>query len=375
MRALLLAAFFAPLSLTAQVRQLRVVPDPAFDTGDLELGPSITVRADRANRVYLADRSIPAVYLLSENGSSKTTVIREGAGPGEMREISISGWLGDTLWIFDNRMSRFNFLAPEGRFLRTEAHDRRCTRSSTWGLLADGGCLEGVDRRHAYARGNEARPPLVLQAVNGSRKSPDTLGTIDFSGSVVQFDFKDGGLWMPHPFPNPAPDVMAISADGKSVAQVVVPAHASGTPDSLRLRLWRPGIGWGKASSVAFIPRPLPRRVFDNALAVRAEAFRKSNSPITMDSLHARVSRPEFYPPIRAFHSASDGTFWLQVNDATVSPSAVPWIVYDSTLKQIARVSAPPTLALRDARDLLVWGVETDQDDVPRVVRYRLVGS
>jgi hypothetical protein len=140
-RGQLLVLAAVPACLHAQVKQYRLAPDPTFVSTDLTLGQRVSLEVDRQHAVYVKDGSLPAVYRLSPDGRSSTTVIREGAGPGEMRNVSSSGWQGDTLWLWDSHALRFTFLAPGGRFLRAESYDRHCRRHYTWGLLSTGGCL------------------------------------------------------------------------------------------------------------------------------------------------------------------------------------------------------------------------------------------
>ncbi|HXG45409.1 MAG TPA: hypothetical protein VNJ71_11690 [Gemmatimonadales bacterium] len=98
--------------------------------------------------------------------------------------------------------------------------------------------------------------------------------------------------------------------------------------------------------------------------------------PVSRDSLRRKLYRPEYYPPATELRVARDSTLWVRLATEPPRPLAASealWLVCHWTGRSLRSGVAPAHLKVFDAEGDLVWGIEHDADDVPRVVRYRLV--
>jgi hypothetical protein len=323
------------------------------------------LRVDRQNRVYVGDRSAVTISRLSPDGREVELLVRRGGGPGEAESFVGMGWRGDTLWFYDNRLVRFTLLDPSGKFIRTIPHNERCTTTIPTALMAADGCLESLQLR------SPPEKPFPVIVVSQGKQRVDTLGFQSYAHTTMIFTPKDGMFMTTQPFSddaliNPAPD-------GRGVLEVQRSAASSAQKDSIRLRRWDRGTGWGAWRGIAYEPVPLPERVIDSVLAVQAEQFKKFAGWVTLDSLQRRVYRPRFYPPAPVVLSTTDGSLWVKLITTQSKPGTVIWVVLDGALREQARLSAPAGLRILDARGDYCWGFLLDDDDVPHIVRYKLV--
>ena len=76
---------------------------------------------------------------------------------------------------------------------------------------------------------------------------------------------------------------------------------------------------------------------------------------------------PAHHPPVRDLIPGIDGTIWLErARDASSSE----WLVLDPDGTPLHRVRLPANVTVMAASRDRVWGVETDELDVPYIVRY-----
>lgn len=357
---------------SAQTAQYRAILDSSFAAPDLELSWLQTLQVDRRLRVYVPDETTPILYRLSPDGRTAEQLVRHGEGPGEAKSIRSLGWFGDTLWLSDNRLSRTTFLAPDDAVARTEGIRERCTRSSATILIA-GGCLEFANPRPYNAKANDPTPPAAVLVTSGRGAKADTIGSLTYTHLSMQFDRPDAMAVVPQQFPDDP--VYFADRSGTSVLRILRGAASSSRLDSTVIERWSAGKGWHQRQRISYRPRALEGRVFDSTLAVLGGRLARGRHWVTLDSVKRKSYHPPFYPPVPDAISMSDGTVWLHIVEETGpgSGTSAQWLILDLNLRPIRKVTAPLELRVLDARDTLVWGAITDQDDVPHVVRYRLV--
>jgi len=85
-----------------------------------------------------------------------------------------------------------------------------------------------------------------------------------------------------------------------------------------------------------------------------------------------REDLPErrFYPAVSELVAGADGTVWLRREP--VDTAQATWEVYDEEGARVGRVHLPAGLRLRHASRQELWGIETDDLDVPYVVGLRV---
>ncbi len=75
--------------------------------------------ASTAGVLAVAQQQDGMVLFFGPNGAQIGSFGRKGEGPGEFRALNELGWVGDTLWILDNRLKRVTFLSARGAFIRS----------------------------------------------------------------------------------------------------------------------------------------------------------------------------------------------------------------------------------------------------------------
>ncbi len=93
--------------------KLRIGHKP-FSRDSLLLGSTGRMAIGRTGHIYVADASVPTVYVFSASGDFVASIGRKGEGPGEF--IIPSGiFVGDkdSLFVFDFNLRRISVFAPE----------------------------------------------------------------------------------------------------------------------------------------------------------------------------------------------------------------------------------------------------------------------
>ena len=78
---------------------------------------------------------------------------------------------------------------------------------------------------------------------------------------------------------------------------------------------------------------------------------------------------PKVYPPLSAMTLGADGTTWIS---GRITPKGRTVTAIDARGNQLFTVELPPKTRLVQANRTTLWTVQTDADDLPSVVRYRV---
>jgi len=119
--------------------------------------------------------------------------------------------------------------------------------------------------------------------------------------------------------------------------------------------------------SYSYVPKRLEAASVDSQLAANEKSWR-----LTRDRIRAQMFIPEFRTPIASGFAAPDGSLWLKREDGS---RTVDYTVIAPNGNLVATLTLPRNVTLRAVVGDTVWGVETDADDVPSIVRYRINGS
>src|SRR5690606_5565248 len=91
--------------------------------------------------IVVGDAAAKEVRYFDSDGSYRLTVGREGQGPGEFLDVSLTGAVGDTVVVWDSRQSRLTFIGPDGAVERVVPVSRSDGESITprvLGVFSDG---------------------------------------------------------------------------------------------------------------------------------------------------------------------------------------------------------------------------------------------
>jgi hypothetical protein len=352
--------------------ELRVgsVDDP--DYGFSRIG---AIHVDAAGNVYLVETAAREVRVYSPTGELLHRLGRPGDGPGEFASPPTSiGTRGDTVWVGDRRPGRITMFDPRGPVLATVSLPRSI---SLEGLPDEvipihGSGVIGTDGL-IYVGGWSA--VVVLES---NRAPPDSM---DFP--IVRFDR------------------MGTIVDTAGVERLyLVPGRTGGGDPTGPVRSFR-------QTDLALDPgppsdTPLRSRLVDALIEVDrsvtagvpgAATFTVTRIDLSNDTVYHRRFRysprafttsfvdelslarpgipfPPHQPPVTEMQTGPDGTVYLRGETDTASRPR--WIVLAPDGSPLGRVTLPPGTSIRWVGGRSLYTVETDDLDVPWLVRYRL---
>ena len=335
------------------------------------------VRMGPAGHLLVGERLGKTIRVFSPDGRLLRSLGRYGDGPGEFRNASTFGILGDTIWVGDVGMRRLTFFDLSGNLLGTLRadsalqHDRDAkgslvvTSRPVWSapiVLYRGGTAlitPMVFGSDADTLGSAIVFPLWRATWRG--RVLDTATAVTLESPLVKVIARDGSRhnFIPNPFPQR--QQAGTSVDGNRL--VVVDAAFTGPnawsyevrmTDRTGRELYR--------RRFPFPRTPVPRHVVDSVADDLVNRYRNYSG------VREAIPVPPSYPPVNRVLVANDGTVWLRGRD---DPAGALWTILDPKGSPFAIVREPPRTRFSDL-DGGLWAIERDADDVESIIRYRL---
>lgn len=357
------------------VQTLRV--GTADGPGPYAFSLQLAIAARTNGALYVLDRANHQVRVFDARGRHIRTFGGEGAGPGEFLAAATAGWLADTLWVSDPVQLRTTFFSPDGRVLRTLGPATRASRqfapAVAEAVLADGSLLvlpTPADSRESTGAMDVSRLPVLRVRRSGQA---DTLAWRDLRNRMMRIVMGTRRLVLPQPWDDSP--LLAASPDGRSVVLVSRPAAAR--RDNARFRVTRLSASGDTVFSRAFVYDPIPvpggwrERWADETARVIAAGRPGTDYRALRAALAAEARVPTFMPAVSAVVAGEDGTVWLR-REEQESRETVHWTVLGANGRVAAHVRAPRGLDIQQVQRSQVWGVMTDDLDVPYIHRYAI---
>ena len=323
--------------------------------------------------VFVVEAQPARVLQYTRDGSFIRSFGRAGPGPGEFRLPWAGGLLGDSLWVADEGGREVEFFhdgASVGASLVwAEVGPPHQTWATPEGVFSDGSVLlgpgglnitrinDGVTRRSLYLR---ATPAGQVVDTIADLAVP---GTDFFRGEIFSGMPSEGQQPLPHrPMLKPLP-----SGDGVMWLLRPPPSGAqAGYYELVRSDLTGAGVS---RTTIQVVPREVTEAWRDSWIESRASLMRggRGISPDIGTTLYF----PEFFPPATDFTPAHDGSVWVRREDS--GDGLTRFDVIDATGKRIAQVQAPEGLQIHQVEQDGVWGLRTDELNVPHVVYFEVV--
>lgn len=314
---------------------------------------------DSRGNVYVGDQS-GQLLVFSPTGSVLRRLGRKGQGPGEFDNIlGVRVLPGDSVYTFDSSLQRGTVFGPgsprpaysvnlgsnallfpywaaptttkkifaayRAGFGDGDGRGQAGHRKEVLRILAPDGSIE----RDSVLVFNEAELLVLHGVVEGVALNPFGRYPVFQLGS-------DGHVYAAW---NGSLEITVLSSDGK------------------RVRTIRPAI--------AARPRPITGRDRDSMVAV----LRKGVPPAEVRRAFAAIGS-DSWPLFRDMVVDDAQNVWLGLLGQHGEP--VHWTAFDQNGAQVARMDLPENVSLRVVRGRRAYGVELDQDDVPRLVIYEL---
>jgi hypothetical protein len=331
--------------------------------------------------LYISQSTEAEIRAYALDGSLVRRIGRDGEGPGEFRAVGAFGFIGDTLFVTDNTLSRFSLFDGDGAFLESsqwttvagEPRDQLIEFPvGPEVVLADGSALaqQGV----GYRRGAAARFDVpVLRLHRGSTRQ-DTVALRSFELPAVTMLSEQGHE---HPILAPIQDysLIEIMEDGSGVAIVERAAATSAEAHAFRLVKIDADGDTTLAREYPYTPVATPaaeaERHVDALLERTASSPRGSPSREGVLRTYSQNGFiPAFLPPVNALRTAQDGSIWIERERA--APDSTTWNVIGESGELAGEVRLGGGARVMAATDDLLAVLELDALDVPYVTIYRI---
>lgn len=327
--------------------------------------------------VHVMQQREQGVRVFDARGRHVRTIGRDGGGPGEFRGLAAIGFLGDTLWSYDSSLRRLSYFAADGTFLTSEATTPMPARRSrddvvffTWIaiLLRDGTAIgSGSTSADAAVRGAVRTTPWFRMSRAGAVR--DTIVAVRLR-PPIGLQRGEGASLSRTFFAQPFSDepLVAVSASGRLfIVERDVASSVTGARFTVRALTVDGDTLWTR--HVPYVPKRLTARMVDSVVNGIAESFQRSRIPYTAAQIRAPMFVPDFLPPITGVTAAQDGTLWVRGEHVG---AAVDYTVISADGAVLANLSIPRAVRPLWISGDVVWAAETDADDVPLLVKYRL---
>lgn len=380
---------------------LILVPQPAFGQGALAtLEPLVSIGSVDGGhyaltavsdlevapdgRIYIAQPQEQRLRVFRPDGTFLRYIGRSGEGPGEFRTIDNVGWLNDSLYVIDPRLSRVTLFSPSGQRGRTLT----MTSTEVSGamvpapparLLPDGsGLVKPRVSAQVVGRGDVRGVPILRIAPDGSTLDTITLEHWRGTGGAVASDVMSLSV------PQPLPSHTLWGADPSSGAIITVerPIAESGEDSHFEVlkrdldgdTLFRRRYGYRpKALAPAAADSILHGAVarIERLLGPRGEAALAARGMRLDDALRPALALPRFQPPISDMLVGRDGAIWLKREE--VRSTNPRWVVLnpDGTIRY--ELETEPGVRILRSDGSRAWGVRQDEYGVEYVVVYRIL--
>ncbi len=345
-------------------------PDWLTTVGDL------LVAADGS--MYVVQPEERLVRKFASDGEPALSIGRRGRGPGEFLTPRTVGWLADTLMVADWRLRRISAFSPSGDVHYTITTGVRASVSHLpLAVLTNGRILaeQSWDYQQVVEGRRTVRHLLLLDREGATVADFANLAFGIFS-AMVEIVVPSGPTltFTEHPFSNS--DLWDVDPEGSGVVVITQADLDPENPQFLVTRLAPSGREeWSR--SFRYTPQPVTDAMARDTIAAITKWF--VSYPLFGQQVpHGQIERavrkairmPSFVAPVSAVVAGRDGTTWIRRE--AIGEQHPAWMVLDEQGAWIAQLRMPAGLRVYQADRDHVWGVEVDELDAPRVVRYRV---
>lgn len=337
--------------------------------------------------IYVLDWQTRQVRVFDSAGAFVRRIGRQGDGPGEFRNVTTVGVVGDTVWVREVSSQRITLFTTGGELLGTVSTiegvevgpDSEASVLAHAASLRPDGRFEAVYRFPATFMLGGAPPdygdslvvPHLLFEADGTGVETGRTVTLYPPPSVTL----EGGM---APFTVPTETFRVADYPlrfGDSSEPLTLRRPSSGTPENALVMLtWQDSLGMVRREREYRVEVvPITDAMADSIFEVGSS--RVSATGWSKDELQAALGRaldlPDYLPPVTQARLSKDGSIWLRRDGR--DPTYFRWTVLDP--------SGEPEGEVRLAREATpyvfdgdhIWAVVTDDFDIPFVVHYRIV--
>lgn len=341
------------------VEQLRIAspgPDGEF--------VAVATVAEGEGRIYISDWRAPAVYRFDSTGRYLGQVGRSGDGPGEYRIPITIGMRGDSLWLWDPTQQRLTLWDAGGKVVRTTTLVGASGSYGAGVLLPDGSVASLPSWTSARARSGTSSEPVRRFHPDGRFR--DTLFTLPVDVAPLKIETGPQHFIIGE---QPFIDSPILSVSTAGLGFVRVDRRTTGPAvigitryDANGAERWRRSIPHSGA--------PLDPSLVDSVIRGYTHPSDPRSTAVPESQAREAVTIPPRGIPVLSATIGSDGRIWLRRPTSAGRPARYTVLAPDGTPS--FEVTLPLRGRLIAAEATAIWVMESDTDDLPTVVRYRL---
>lgn len=326
-------------------------------------------------RLYVAPSQIASVWVYEADGRHVRTIGRSGEGPGEFSAVTDLGFRGDTLWVRDASAGTLSLFELEGRYLGRihfsipNPAGNLILRPGR--LLGDGSVFsEPLYRMRAVADGDLDRVPLLRLTRQGT--VTDTLAWKILRRDALRIEFEWAGTALTGGHPLPASILYAMGPSEEAL-YLADPEPSPGADPFVVMKLGLSGDTlWRR--EYEFTPIPLDDGYLDSLIEETWERRSSLHEEMTearyREAYLESLDAPPHLPPVTDLEVNTDGAIWLRREERHAD--TIGWWVLASDGEPLAELEIPASIRVLAVDGDEIWGVETDELDVPYLVRLGL---
>lgn len=310
------------------------------------------------------------VRVFDSNGNLTAEIGRNGEGPGEFRQVTSLGSVGQSIWVSDRAAARVQVFTAGGNLERQSLVPtalRLGAGTDPGADLSPGRLLavrpDGVLRIEGRVRGAGAR--LVVMEVQAPIAAGTNPGVELFSGDPdrcrkqVAIAGQPGSMQLPFC----TSDLIGVSADGGTVVR----ARATEGASSRVCVAWVTRAGLEPVEHChPFTTRRIDQRELDSA---RAAMVRLAPTPEFKAAAANLTDLPSRLPPFRRLIAGNDGSAWLESWDRGTGRQLQQYLVNG---RMGPRVLVPGNMTVQAADARRFVGVVVSADGLEDLVEVRL---
>ena len=376
---LAIATAFVSVPLHAQEPPtLRLTRDLRIDAAEHDLtpiAPPAGMAVSDGGVIVFGQNQDGVLRFFDARGASLGTFGRKGQGPGEFQTIGRLTWIADTLVASDGSTRRLTLISPDRKLIRTVPW---LATVSVPAKSSDVPRVRASIPRIMYADGSQL---MTVSLATGS-PVPDWPGGEKPGTPMVRVDSTGAFLrliaWSPRRECSQPWDAGRGMGSGSMLIPFCAQTIEETTPDGSRLALAILEAGGAPAFRVVVFrangdtvySRSYPYQLVSIPGAVRdsVRAMRARGSQSQRDAA-AKMPIPESYPPVSRLLLGHDESVWLEGYGAR---GERVWQVLDARGDVIGKVVAPPSTQVMVVSREVVWAIETDNDGLQHIVRFRV---
>lgn len=314
------------------------------------------------------------VRVFGPGGERLRSIGGPGDGPGEFRRPWTFGLLGDTLWVRDTGTGRISWFGPDGSLVLETPLTTLPVETDVPGMglfVMPGeplpGGLLGTEPSRTMTAGAADRP-YSYPVVRFDRRGR-VVDTLRWDTVTPPPTVRVAGRALFPPSLRPTdPVVEEVDGDSLVLRWSVSEEERDGLLDIVRIA----GADTLARRGLRYQPMPVPGSVMDSLLEgpTRIASMYGASEGEMRAAMRAGIDLPPYRPPLRSTHVGRDGALWVELNGP--SPDSADWVVLDSQLAPRGLVTLPLSMDPAASDGDVAWVVETDEFDVPWLVRLRV---